>query len=55
MSEGSGATTSTVTATLANSDSTKPQDIVLTEDVTVTLGRGTGDTATVDHRLHGPV
>ena len=47
VSEGSGATTSTVTATLANSDSTKPQDIVLTEPVTVTLGRGTGDTATV--------
>ncbi|MDE0370133.1 MAG: fibronectin type III domain-containing protein [bacterium] len=46
VSEGSGATTSTVTATLANSDSSKPQDIVLTEDVTVTLGLGTGGTAT---------
>ena len=46
VSEGSGATTSTVTATLANSDGTKPQDIVLTQDVTVTLALGTGGTAT---------
>ncbi|MDE0369331.1 MAG: S-layer homology domain-containing protein [bacterium] len=47
VSEVEGATTSTVTATLANSDSSKPQDVVLAQDVTVTLGRGTGDTATL--------
>jgi len=46
VSEGAGATTSTVTATLANSDGTKPQDVVLTQDVTVTLALGTGGTAT---------
>ena len=46
VSEGAGATTSTVTATLANSDSSKPQDVVLTQDVTVTLALGTGGTAT---------
>ena len=47
VSEGAGATSSTVTATLANSDGTKPQGIVLTQDVTVTLGRdAASDTAT---------
>ena len=46
VSESAGATASTVTATLANSDGSKPQDIVLTQDVTVTLALGTGGTAT---------
>ena len=46
VSESAGATASTVTATLANADGSKPQDIVLTEDVTVTLSLGSGGTAT---------
>jgi len=46
VGESAGSTTSTVTATLANADSSKPQDVVLTQDVTVTLSLGTGGTAT---------
>ena len=42
VGESAGATTSTVTAKLANSDSAKDQDVVLTHDVTVTLTKGSG-------------
>ena len=46
VAESDGSTTSTVTATLANSDSTKAQDIVFAHDVVVTLTERSGGTAT---------
>ena len=46
VAESDGSTTSTVTATLANSDSTKDQDIVFAHDVVVTLTERSGGTAT---------